>query len=98
MTIASKRSQVPTLEFEDPSGNVRQVKFDGIDGDVLIDRKTSVTTFESSKDQMLRQSEALRQNGYKGRWEVPDNAEQAVARKLLDELGVTNITPTVVPR
>ena len=44
------------------------VKFDGLDGDVLIDRKISVVTTDKAKDQALRQSEALSQSGLTARW------------------------------
>jgi hypothetical protein len=95
--VDSKRGQVPALDWVRPGGTAGQVKFDGIDDTVLVDRKVSVTTFESSKDQALRQSEALRQNGYTGRWEVPDAREKAVAEKMFIDLGITNITVKVEP-
>lgn len=95
--VASKRGQVPALDWVKPGGTTGQVKFDGIDDTVLVDRKVSVTTFESSRDQALRQSEALRQNGYTGRWEVPDLKEKAVAEKMFTDLGITNITVKVEP-
>lgn len=96
-SLATKRSQVPVLDRTLPDGSKATVKFDGIDGNVLIDRKTRVTTFPKSKDQALRQSHALRENGYTGRWEVPNSAEATRARKMLEDLGITNIGVQVVP-
>jgi len=58
-------------------GSTRQVKFDGVDGDVMVDRKISVVTTDKAKDQALRQSETLSQNGLTGRWEVSSDAQAA---------------------
>lgn len=73
------------------------VKFDGVDGTIMIDRKTNIVTTQKSMEQAMRQSDALRQNGLKGRWEVPDADVKAKAKKLLDKLDIDNITITVEP-
>jgi filamentous hemagglutinin len=96
-SIPTQRRQVPVLDRTLPDGTKAQVKFDGIDGNVLIDRKTSITTFPKSKSQAMRQSEALSQNGLTGRWEVPNESQAARARKMLGDLGITNIDVQVVP-
>jgi len=75
---------------------VRTVRFDGIRGRTLIDRKKAVLTTPNKVDQALRQSEALRQNGLRGRWEVPNEREARRAKRLLDRLHITNITAKVV--
>jgi len=72
------------------------VKFDGVDGDVLIDRKISVVTTSKSKDQALRQSDVLSQNGLTARWEVPTEAQVARAQKMFGELGIKNISVKVI--
>lgn len=87
---------MPALQRRLSNGTVSQVKFDGIDGNVLIDRKVSVTTFEKSKIQALRQSEALQQNGLTGRWEVPSQAQANRANSLFNELKINNIEVKVV--
>ncbi|MDY4341361.1 hypothetical protein SLW56_16365 [Xanthomonas sp. LF07-6] len=74
----------------------RQVKFDGVDGKVLVDRTTSVVTTPKAKDQALRKSQALSENGLAGRWEVPKQAQENRAKKIFDELGIKNITLKVV--
>jgi filamentous hemagglutinin len=73
------------------------VRFDGVDGDVLIYRKLSVVTTQKARDQVLRQSEALQQNGLTGRWEVPTQAQADRATRMFNELNVSNITIRVVP-
>lgn len=75
----------------------KPVRFDGLDGDVLIDRKLSVVTTAKAKDQVVRQSKALSENGLTGHWEVPSEAQAKRAQKMLDELGVKNIEVKVVP-
>ncbi|NNA70104.1 hypothetical protein [Pseudomonas gessardii] len=68
---ATQSGQAPALERTMPDGSTRLVKFDGMDGKVLVDRKISVVTTSKSKDQVLRQSDVLSQNGLTARWEVP---------------------------
>jgi filamentous hemagglutinin len=79
-----------------PDGSTRVVKFDGVDANVLVDRKISVVTTSKSKDQALRQSEALSQNGLTGRWEVPSATQASRAQKMFDELKIKNISVRVV--
>jgi hypothetical protein len=93
--VSTQKRQVPVLERKLPDGSVADVKFDGIDGNVLIDRKRAITTFEKSKEQAIRQSDALRQNGLTGRWEVLNEREAARARKMLEELHIDNIVVEV---
>ncbi|RCS56429.1 hypothetical protein, partial [Parvibium lacunae] len=93
---ATQSGQAPALERTMPDGSIRQVKFDGVDGDVMIDRKISVVTTDKAKDQALRQSEALSQNGLTGRWEVSSDAQAARATKMLNDLGIKNIQVKVV--
>jgi filamentous hemagglutinin len=63
----TRSGQAPALERTMPDGSTRPVKFDGVDSDVMIDRKISVVTTEKAKAQALRQSEVLTQNGLVGR-------------------------------
>jgi filamentous hemagglutinin len=92
----TQSGQAPALERTMPDGSTRLVKFDGVDGDVLVDRKISVVTTNKAKDQALRQSEVLNQNGLTGRWEVSSDAQAARATKMLSDLGITNIIVKVV--
>jgi filamentous hemagglutinin len=92
----TRAPQAPELEYKASDGSVQKVRFDGVDGRVMIDRKKSVTTFPKSERQALRQSEALKQNGLTAVWEVPTVAEAARAAKMLSKLGISNITIRVV--
>ncbi|MFD1554500.1 hypothetical protein ACFSHT_02510 [Paraburkholderia silviterrae] len=94
----TQKGQAPALERTMTDGSTRVVKFDGVDGDVMIDRKVSVVTTEKAKDQAVRQSEALAQNGLAGRWEVPTEQQASRAQKMFDDLGIKNITVKVVPQ
>ena len=78
-----------------PDGTKRLVKFDGVDGEVMVDRKVSIVTTQKAMDQALRQSDVLRQNGLMGRWEVPNAAQQTRAINMLNKLNVNNITVVV---
>jgi filamentous hemagglutinin len=87
---------VPELEYRAADGSIRKVRFDGVEGRQMIDRKKAVTTFPKSERQAHRQSEALRQNGLTAVWEVPSDAEATRATRLLSKLGITNITVRLV--
>ena len=93
---ATRSPQAPQLEYTDGRGERRAVRFDGVEGNVVIDRKLSVVTTAKARNQALRQSEALRQNGLMGRWEVSSQAEANRATKMFKELGIKNITVKVV--
>ncbi|MDT8760102.1 hypothetical protein MZO42_15485 [Sphingomonas psychrotolerans] len=89
--VATRRSQVPAVERRLPDGRTRPVRFDGIEGEYLVDRKWSIFTTPKAKNQALRQSEALRQNGLTGVWQVPTEVQRRRAVKLLRSLGIANI-------
>ncbi|MCY0940948.1 polymorphic toxin-type HINT domain-containing protein [Streptomyces antarcticus] len=96
----SRPGVAPALQYYKPTGSkLAQVKFDGFDAmnGVLIDRKLAVTHRNKTYQQALNQSQALEQNGYSGRWEVPDATEARRARKLLGDLLITNIRVRIVP-
>lgn len=92
----TKMGLAPALERKMSDGSVRLVKFDGVDGEIMVDRKISVVTTDKAKDQALRQSEALNQNGLTGRWEVSSDAQATRAIKMLNDLGISNIQVKVV--
>jgi len=92
--------QSPALKYKNPNPNGKNiVKFDGVDESTktMIDRKLAIRGQEKSVDQATRQSKALRQNGYSGRWEVPNEAERRKAEKLLLDNNIENIKVKVVP-
>lgn len=88
--------QAPTLMRTMPDGSKRPVKFDGVQGEYVIDRKWNVRDAPRARAQLLRQSEALAQNHLIGIWEVPNEAVKAKALKLLKNMNVTNIKVRVV--
>jgi hypothetical protein len=92
------RSQASLLEYTDANGQPARVKFDGVDGTQLIDRKTAIHTGQKTQMLAQRQSAALSQHGLTGVWEVPNAAEAARAGKVLRAAGVTNITVRIKPR
>ncbi|WP_308311355.1 polymorphic toxin-type HINT domain-containing protein [Streptomyces sp. D2-8] len=97
----SRAGLAPALQYYLPGrSSLSQVKFDGFDASngVLIDRKLAVTTRNKTYLQAIRQSVALEQNGYSGRWEVPTEGEARRARRVLGSLLITNIRVKVVPR
>jgi RHS repeat-associated protein len=96
----SRPGLAPALQYYMSGRNsLSQVKFDGFDAanGVLIDRKLAVTTRNKTYLQAIRQSLALEQNGYTGRWEVPTASEARRARRVLGSLMITNIRVRVVP-
>jgi hypothetical protein len=92
-SVAAKRRVVPALLFDNPNKRGRNiVRFDGIDGRFLIDRKANITTKSKQLKDLRRMSEALRQNSeYTGVIEVPNEAVRRVAIKALEKANVSNI-------
>ena len=95
--VETQLRQAPSLTRTTDDGGTAMVRFDGVDGDVLIDRKVSVVTTQKAKSQASRQSAALAENGLTARWEVPTQTEANRANRMFEELGIDNITVTVVP-
>ena len=91
--LLTRQPQAPSIQ-----GPARPVRFDGEVPGLLIDRKLAVVTSPKAANQALRQSAALRQNGLRGLWEVPDAAQAARAQKMFSQLGIDNIDVRVVPR
>jgi len=79
-----------------PDGSKRPVKFDGVQGEYVIDRKWRVMDRPRARAQLLRQSEVLAQHRLIGTWEVPDEAERIAALKLFRKMKVANIKVRVV--
>jgi hypothetical protein len=89
----------PSLLYRTRSGDIKQVRFDGVDyrNRTMIDRKLSVpTSFEKVQNEAIRQSRALRQNGYRGLWEVATQTEVNRANRMFRDLGIRNIRAILV--
>lgn len=89
--IGARPGQAPTLMRSLPNGSIRPVKFDGIEGEYVIDRKLKVVDAPHARAQLLRQSEALAQHHLIGTWEVPSDKQKSAALKLFKKMKVTNI-------
>lgn len=79
-----------------PDGSKRPVKFDGVQGEYLIDRKCAIKDLPRARAQLMRQSEVLAQHRLIGVWEVPNQAQKIKAIKMLKKMNVTNIKIRVV--
>ncbi|OQW80488.1 MAG: hypothetical protein BVN32_01125 [Proteobacteria bacterium ST_bin14] len=77
-------------------GSKRPVKFDGVQGEYVINRKSKVVDAPHARDQVLRQFEVLTQHRLIGVWEVPTQAQNIKALKSFKKLSVTNIKVRVV--
>ena len=88
--------RAPTLMRTMADGSKRPVKFDGIQGDYVIDRKWKVVDAPRARAQLLRQSKVLAEHRLIGTWEVPTPAQKAKALKLFKKMKVTNIHVKVV--
>jgi hypothetical protein len=94
--VQTRRGQAPALERTLPDGTVRLVRFDGVDGNSMTERKLRIVRSPKAKDQALRQADVLKQHGLTGIWEVPTETERKQAVKLLGNLGISNIRVRVV--
>jgi hypothetical protein len=96
LATGARPDQAPTLMRTMPDGSNRPVKFDGIQGGYVIDRKLKVVDAPHARAQLLRQSQVLEQHRLIGTWEVPTSAQRIKALKLLKKMSVTNIKVRVV--
>ncbi|WP_294239425.1 hypothetical protein [uncultured Sphingomonas sp.] len=92
----ARAGQAPTLMRTMADGSKRPVKFDGIQGDYVIDRKWKVVDAPHARAQLLRQSQVLAEHRLIGTWEVPTLVEKNKALKLFKKMSVTNIHVKVV--
>jgi len=92
----ARPGQAPTLMRTMPDGSKRPVKFDGIRGDYVIDRKWKVVNAPNARAQVMRQSQVLAEHRLIGVWEVRNNAQKVKALKLLKQMNVVNINVKVV--
>jgi hypothetical protein len=86
----------PALMRTMPDGSKRPVKFDGIRGEYVIDRKWKVVDAPHARAQVRRQTQALSEHRLMGTWEVRNERHRIKARKLFEKMGVHNIIVRVV--
>jgi len=92
----SRAGQAPTLMRTMADGSKRPVKFDGVQGDYVIDRIWSVRDMPHARAQILRKSKVLSRHRLIGIWAVPAPAQRTKSLKLLKKMNVTNIKVKVV--
>jgi len=99
--IVTRKRLVPALSYTNPNPRGRNyVRFDGIDGKELIDRKFNVTTKSKQISDLRRMSNAIAQNaaaGYTGVIEVPNKSVMQAALRALKKAGVKNLSVRVAP-
>ena len=86
----------PRLSATDDEGTIT-AKYDGREGPEMLDRKRRITFFPSAIEEALRQSAVAAMNGYKIRWEVPNEKEKRQAERLIREWGIKNIEVRIRP-
>jgi len=96
---ASKHGFAPRLSAVDVNGTIT-AKFDGVDVSTgeMVDRKLNVVDRPNFINAAFRQSAVAEKNGFTVRWEVPNDAIQAKARRILSTHGIRNIRVAVVPQ
>lgn len=94
--FGARPGQAPAIRRTMPNGSKRPVKFDGLQGDTLIDRKLGVDGRKHAVDQMLRQSQALSENNLRAVWEVPTLKDKTKALKMLKRHNIRNIGVRIV--
>lgn len=92
----ARPGQAPALTRTMPNGEVRPVKFDGIDGDYLIERKLKLQDRADPRGQMARQAQALEEHRQFAVWEVEDAKRAAIARRMIKKNGTRRISVTIV--
>lgn len=92
----ARPGMAPTLMRTMADGSKRPVKFDGVRGEYVEDWKLKVVTAPRARAQVLRQSQALEENGVIGTWVVPNEVQHAKALKLFKSMNVKNIKVRVV--
>lgn len=88
----ARPGHAPALMRTLADGTKRPVKFDGIDGKHLIDRKWNLTSRPNSKKQILRQDAVLREHGVHAIYELSTDQKVLTANKILNKLKTTNIS------
>jgi hypothetical protein len=79
-----------------PDGSKRPVKFDGIQGECVIDWKWGVRDASHARAQLLQKSQALAEHGLLGTWNVPNPGQKAKAFNMPKKMNVANIKIGVV--
>ncbi|MFC5824753.1 RHS repeat-associated core domain-containing protein [Nonomuraea insulae] len=83
--------QAPHISFVDDAGETIGAKFDGVQGNELIDRKLNPMFTTKAVDQARRQSAVAQHYGLQAVWELPTTQAVAAANRFMGANGITGI-------
>lgn len=87
--VGYRVGEAPSLRYVNPNPGKNRVRFDGIEGTTLIDRKLSLYSSTKGKYALQRQFEAVMQNsGFTVRIEVPTDAVKNRMEKVMRDLRI----------
>ncbi|MDQ1006442.1 RHS repeat-associated protein [Streptomyces sp. V4I23] len=94
---ATGRGMAPQLEMPGADGIPVTAKFDGVNGNEIIDRKLNPRFTEKAVDQARRQAATAVYNGLQAVWELPTADAVAAANRFMTYAGITTITVRMAP-
>jgi hypothetical protein len=89
--IASRRALAPQLEMPAADGSVVTAKFDGVDGNEIIDRKLNPRFTEKAVDLARRQAATAAYHGLTPVYEVPNEEALAAMNRFMKYAKVSTI-------
>ncbi|MBW8482523.1 LamG-like jellyroll fold domain-containing protein [Actinomadura parmotrematis] len=95
--LGSGRSLAPQLEMPGIDGDPVTAKFDGLQGDEIIDRKSNPMFTAKAVDQARRQAATAAYHGLRPVWELPTPAAIAAAGRFMASAGITTIELRMAP-
>lgn len=88
---ATRYGQAPQLEMPGADGRPVTAKFDGLEGNEIIDRKLNPRFTEKAVDQARRQAATAAYHGLTPVWELPDEAAVSAANRLMPYAKISTI-------
>jgi hypothetical protein len=81
----------PQLSMPGADGSLVTVRFDGVDGGEIIDRKLSPMFTEKAIEQARRQAATAAYNGMQAVWELPTEEAVGAANRFMSYAQISNI-------
>ncbi|GIE77713.1 hypothetical protein Aph02nite_36630 [Actinoplanes philippinensis] len=88
---ATRYGQAPQLEMPGADGKPVTAKFDGLEGNEIIDRKLNPRFTEKAVDQARRQAATAAYHGLTPVWELPDEAAMSAAIRFMSYAKISTI-------
>ena len=88
---ATRYGQAPQLEMPGADGKPVTAKFDGLEGNEIIDRKLNPRFTEKAVDQARRQAATAAYHGLTPVWELPDEAAVSAANRFMSYAKISTI-------